>query len=158
MAQGGIIDQGRASGAALRSATSVGRDADRRDERARFPYSRQVAGVLATATLLSMIYTTYTAITLGTGDLQNPATYVVYGAWWVLVALVRTDKVWTWRTVAAATALMLAVGVFYYPTVFVPARQTTFGWFEYAGYMGLLLLAEYLCIQRLRGVTLTPDA
>ena len=158
MAQGGIIDQGRASGAALRSATSVGRDADRRDERARSPYSRQVAGVLATATLLSMIYTAYTAITLGTGDLQNPATYVVYGAWWALVALVRTDKVWAWRTVAAATALMLAVGVFYYPTIFVPALQTTFGWFEYAGYMGLLLLAEYLCIQRLRGVTLTPEA
>ena len=34
----------------------------------------------------------------------------------------------------------------------------TSGWFEYAGYMGLLLLAEYLCVQRLRGVTLTPGA
>ena len=158
MAQGGKIGQARTSGAAVRSPTSAGRDADRRAERTRSPYSRQVAGVLAAATLLSMIHTAYTAITLGTDDLRNPATYVVYGAWWALVALVRTDKVWAWRIVTAATALMLAVGVFYYPTIFVPARQTTFGWFEYAGYMGLLLLAEYLCLQRLRGVTLTPDA
>ena len=90
--------------------------------------------------------------------MRNPATYVVYGAWWALVALVRTDKVWAWRAVAGAAALMLAVGVFYYPTIFVPARQTTFGWFENDAYMGLLLLAEYLCIQRLRGVTLTPGA
>lgn len=157
MAQGGMIEQVRASGAAL-SPTVAGRDADRRGERARSPYSRQVAATLAAATLLSMVYTAYTAITLGTSDLRNPATYVVYGAWWALVALVRTDNAWAWRIVTAATALMLAVGVFYYPTVFVPARQTTFGWFEYAGYMGLLLLAEYLCIQRLRGVTLTPDA
>ncbi|CAA9567861.1 MAG: hypothetical protein AVDCRST_MAG88-2059 [uncultured Thermomicrobiales bacterium] len=158
MAQGGTIDRVRTCGAAVRSPTSAGRDADRRAERARSPYSRQVAGVLAAATILSMVYTAYTAITLGTGDLRNPATYVLYGAWWALVALVRTDKRWAWRIVAGATALMLAVGIFYYPTVFVPARQTTFGWFEYAGYMGLLLLAEYLCIQRLRGVTLTQDA
>jgi hypothetical protein len=35
-------------------------------------------------------------------------------------------------------------------------EQTAFGWFENDVYIGLLILAEYLCIQRLRNVTLTP--
>jgi hypothetical protein len=42
------------------------------------------------------------------------------------------------------------------PCYFVPSEQTTFGWFENDVYIGLLMLAEYLCIQRLCNVTLTP--
>ncbi len=105
-----------------------------------------------------MAYTAYTTVVGLADDATRPVTWLGYAALWGLVPLARTDRVWAWRVVAAALALLLAVGVFYYPTIFVPARQTTFGWFENDAYMGLLLLAEYLCIQRLRGVTLTPGA
>jgi hypothetical protein len=120
-------------------------------------YRQQVRFVLVGATLLSMAYTVYTAVSFGTDDLRNPAFYAVYGVWWVLIALLGVDRRWVWWTVAVATALQLLLGVFYYPTIFVPAMQTPLGWFENDAYMGLLLLAEYLCIQRLRGVTIGAE-
>ena len=66
------------------------------------------------------------------------------------------DRPWTWWIVSAAVLLLILGGIFLYPTVFVPSTQTAFGWFENDFYIGLLILAEYLCIQRLRNVTLTP--
>lgn len=135
-----------------------GEKATVRDVLPRATYTRQVTLVLSAATLLSMAYTAYTALTLGTDDLRNPVAYIVYGLWWGLILVVRTDKRWAWMAVAVATGLMLLVGVFYYPTVFVPEQQTTLGWFENDLYMGLLLLAEYLCVQRLRGIVLGPAA
>jgi hypothetical protein len=50
---------------------------------------------------------------------------------------------------------LIAVGIFYYPTVFPPSAQTTLAWFENDVYTGLLILAEYLCVQCLRGVDVT---
>jgi uncharacterized membrane protein YbhN (UPF0104 family) len=46
--------------------------------------------------------------------------------------------------------LLLVVAVFYYPTTFVPRQQTTFGWFENDVYTGLLMVALYLGVGRLR--------
>ncbi|HEY8602337.1 MAG TPA: hypothetical protein VIL85_28200 [Thermomicrobiales bacterium] len=147
-------------GSVMGQVATIGREglAMVRDAAPRATYTRQVTQVLSVATLLSMAYTVYTALTLGTDDLRNPVAYIVYGIWWGLILLVRTDKRWAWWVVAVATGLMLLVGVFYYPTVFVPEQQTTLGWFENDLYMGLLLLAEYLCIQRLRGVVLGPKS
>jgi hypothetical protein len=65
-------------------------------------------------------------------------------------------QAWTWWIVSAAVMLLLLGGIFLYPAFFVPSEQTAFGWFENDVYIGLLILAEYLCIQRLRNVTLTP--
>ena len=116
-----------------------------------------MAGILATATILSIGYTLYTVFAFGDDSLRNPAAYVVYGMLFGLVALARADRRRGWYAIAAALALLLAIGVFVYPTIFVPARQNTFGWFENDFYMGLLVLAEYLCIQRLRGVAIAPE-
>jgi hypothetical protein len=66
------------------------------------------------------------------------------------------DRSLTWWIVSAAVLLLFLVGIFVYPAYFVPSEQTAFGWFENDVYIGLLILAEYLCIQRLRNVTLTP--
>jgi magnesium-transporting ATPase (P-type) len=65
-------------------------------------------------------------------------------------------QAWTWWIVSAAVMLLLLGGIFLYPAFFVPSEQTAFGWFENDVYIGLLILAEYLCIQRLRNITLTP--
>ena len=40
--------------------------------------------------------------------------------------------------------------VFVYPPTFTPRLQTQIVWFENDIYTGLLLLAEYLTVQRLR--------
>jgi hypothetical protein len=45
----------------------------------------------------------------------------------------------------------------YYPTAFPPSAQTPLAWFENDVYMGLLILAEYLCVQRLRRIDLSTE-
>ena len=52
--------------------------------------------------------------------------------------------------------MLLYVSVFYYPTTFEPRQQTTFGWFENDVYTGLLMIAFYLVVMRLRRITLVP--
>ena len=121
-------------------------------------YSRQVAGILATATIISIAYTLYTVVAFGDESLRDPAMYILYGGLCGLIALARGDRRWGWYVITFALAVVLALGVLVYPAMFVPARQNTLGWLENDLYMGLLLLAEYLCIQRLRGVAIVGEA
>jgi cytochrome bd-type quinol oxidase subunit 2 len=129
------------------------------DNRKRRPYSTQVAGVLAAAFALSLAYSAIVTVTgshegYGLGD---PTLWVFYAIGFGLAALALTDKIWAWRTVAITVLILIAVGIFYYPTIFPPSAQTTLAWFENDVYVGLLILAEYLCVQRLRDVCLTPE-
>jgi hypothetical protein len=122
------------------------------------PYRAQVAGVLAAAFTLSLAYSvvvTFTGSHEGYG-LTDPALWVFYAVGYGLAALTLTDRTWAWWATAAGVLSLIAVGIFYYPTVFPPAAQTAFAWFENDVYVGLLILAEYLCVQRLRGVSLVP--
>jgi peptidoglycan/LPS O-acetylase OafA/YrhL len=124
------------------------------DTRKRRPYSTQVSGVLAAAFALSLAYS---AIVTVTGshvgyDLGDPTLWAFYAVGFGLAALALADKIWAWWIVAVAVLALIAVGIFYYPTVFPPSAQTTLAWFENDVYMGLLILAEYLCVQRLRNV------
>ena len=130
-----------------------------RGGRRRHTYRTQVAGVLAAAFALSL---TYSVIFTFTGShegysMADPALWVFYAAGFGLAALALTDRVWAWRVVAAGVLALIGVGIFYYPTIFPPSAQTTLAWFENDVYVGLLILAEYLCVQRLRNVSLIPE-
>jgi len=124
------------------------------DARNRRPYSTQASGALAAAFALSLAYSAIVTVTgshegYGLGD---PTLWVFYAVGFGLAALALADRIWAWWIVAVAVLALIAVGIFYYPTVFPPSAQTTLAWFENDVYMGLLILAEYLCVQRLRNV------
>jgi cell shape-determining protein MreD len=74
----------------------------------------------------------------------------------VMAALARRTQRWAQLTVLGFLGVTLAVVVFVYPTMFGPEQQTVFGWFENDVYVGLLVTATYLGVQRLRGAALTP--
>jgi hypothetical protein len=123
------------------------------------PYRTQVAGVLAAAFALSLAYSVIVTVT-GSHEgygLADPALWVFYAVGFGLVALALTDRIWAWRVIGVAVLALIAVGIFYYPTVFPPSAQTTLAWFENDVYVGLLILAEYLCVQRLRRIDLSTE-
>ncbi len=68
--------------------------------------------------------------------------------------LARRDARWAQWTMLAYLAVLLYVSVFFYPTTFVAKQQTTFGWFENDVYTGLLMIAFYLVVMRLRSIAL----
>jgi cytochrome bd-type quinol oxidase subunit 2 len=131
-----------------------------RGEVKRSTYRTQVAGVLAAAFTISLAYSVIVTLT-GSHEgytLAEPSIlWVHFPVGYGLVALALTDRTWAWWTVAAVVLALIAVGILYYPTIFPPSAQTTLAWFENDVYMGLLILAEYLCVQRLRGVDLTAQ-
>ena len=71
---------------------------------------------------------------------------------------VRTDRAAAWWTLAVLLPLLLLVGVFVYPSTFTVEHQTPLGWFENDIYLGLLMVATYLTVQRLRGRRWSPEA
>ena len=115
--------------------------------------------MLATAFALSLAYSVIVTVT-GSHEgygMADPALWVFYAVGFGLVALALTDRIWAWRVIAVAVLALIAVGIFYYPTVFPPSAQTTLAWFENDVYVGLLILAEYLCVQRLRRIDLSTE-
>jgi peptidoglycan/LPS O-acetylase OafA/YrhL len=131
----------------------------RRGEQRRSRYSTQVAGVLVAAFTISVLYSvisTLSGVTHEANNLEDPSLWIFYVVGFGLAALARMDRTESWWMVSVAVLLLLLGGIFLYPAYFVPSTQTAFGWFENDVYIGLLILAEYLCIQRLRNVTLTP--
>ena len=125
--------------------------------RKRRPYSTQVSGALAAAFALSLAYSAIVTVTeshegYGLGD---PTLWIFYAVGFGLAALALTNRLWAWWIVTAAVLALIAVGIFYYPTVFPPSARTPFAWFENDVYVGLLILAEYLCVQRLCNVVIT---
>jgi hypothetical protein len=131
----------------------------RRGEQRSSRYSTQVAGVLVAAFTISALYSaisTLSGVTDAVNNLAEPGLWIFYAVGFGLAALARMDRPATWWIVSGAVSYLLLAGIFQYRAYFVPRMQTDFGWFENDVYIGLLLLAEYLCIQRLRNVTLTP--
>jgi hypothetical protein len=122
-------------------------------------YGRHMSHVLVAAFTLSAAHTVYAWV----GGIEDPTFTVTTPLAWAFYALGFGMAVVARRagraaqlTVLAYLAVLLCVSVFYYPTTFGPRQQTTFGWFENDVYVGLLVTATYLGVQRLRRVTLTP--
>lgn len=115
--------------------------------------------MLLAAFTLSAVHTVYAwleGIEDPTFTVTTPLAWAFYAAGFGSVALaLRTGRV-AQLSLIAYLALVLAISILYYPTTFGPEQQTTFGWIENDVYVGLLITAAYLAVQRLRRTTLVP--
>jgi uncharacterized membrane protein len=121
----------------------------------RSSYGAQISAVLVTAFALSATHTTYAWFS----DLSDPRFTVTTPVAWAFYIvgfmsafLARSERRWAQRLLTTYVAVLLWVSLFFYPSTFTVRQQTTFGWFENDVYTGLLMVAAYLCFQRLRRV------
>jgi peptidoglycan/LPS O-acetylase OafA/YrhL len=121
------------------------------------PYREHISRVLLVAFALSAAHTVYVTV----ADIADPnftattpTAWLFYAIGFGLVAGSRSDRRGVQLAVMAVLGLLLAVALFYYPTVFSPRLQNTVGWLENDIYTGLLMIAEYFAVLRFRGVTL----
>ena len=122
-------------------------------------YSRQISGVLLAAFTLSVVHTVYAwveGIEDPTFTVTTPLAWGFYAVCFGMAVLARRSGRAAQVAVLLFLLLLLAISVFYYPTTFGPAQQTVFGWFENDVYVGLLVTATYLAVQRWRGTVLRP--
>ncbi|SEM03019.1 hypothetical protein [Rhodococcus maanshanensis] len=112
-----------------------------------------VPRVLAAAFVLSAVHTGYAAVA-GIADptftVTTPAAWLFYAVGIGSVWLARRQERWAQIGVLAYLVVLLAISVFYYPTTFTVEKQTVFGWFENDVYVGLLMIATYLTVGRVR--------
>jgi uncharacterized membrane protein YhaH (DUF805 family) len=122
-------------------------------------YGKHVAGIMLAAFTLSVAHTVYAwlaGIEAPGFTVTTPLTWIFYAVAFAVSVLARQERRWTQLVVTGFLALVLGIGIFYYPTTFGPRQQTVFGWFENDVYLGLLTVACYLSVQRLRRVALVP--
>ena len=123
------------------------------------PYGTHMTTVLVVAFALSATHT-LSSYVVGIGDpgftVTTPAAWVFYAVGFASAALARRESRWAQVVLLAYLTILLLVAVFWYPTTFMPRQQTSFGWFENDVYTGLLMIAAYLGVQRLRGISLLP--
>ena len=122
-------------------------------------YGDATSLTMATAFSLSIVHTVY-AWREGLEDpsftVDTPLTWIFYVLGFAMAALARLTSRWTQVIVLSFLVSILSVSIFYYPTTFTAEQQTTFGWFENDVYIGLLGLALFLSVMRLRRRSLVP--
>jgi hypothetical protein len=122
-------------------------------------YGRHMSWVLVAAFTLSVVHTVYAwaeGIEDPTFTVDTPLAWGFYAVGFGAAVLARRTQRWAQVVLLGYLGVLLAIAFFYYPTTFGPAQQTVFGWFENDVYVGLLVVATYLGVVRLRGTTLTP--
>lgn len=123
-------------------------------------YHLQAFWILLTTFTLSLGYEVYRDIAragVSSFDTFHPALVLFYLISFGMTVLVRTNRRWAWWLVLLFTLGLIALGTFYYDPVILPARHPgLLDWFESVAYLGLLCIANYLCIQQLRGTILVP--
>ena len=122
-------------------------------------YGRHLSWVLVAAFTLSVVHTVYAwveGIEDPTFTVDTPLAWAFYAVGFGAAALARRTERWAQVVLLGYLGALLAIAFFYYPTTFGPAQQTVFGWFENDVYVGLLVVATYLGVVRLRGTTLIP--
>lgn len=119
--------------------------------------ARHQSTALLAAFTLSATHTVYAAV-VGVADPQftvtTPLAWGFYAVGFTTAWMARLPSRRVQWTVLGYLAALLVVSVVVYPTSFVPARQTPFGWFENDVYVALLGVAAYLASQRLRRAVL----
>ena len=118
---------------------------------------------LAAALVISAVYQLYRSAfnEIPRYDAFTLTTSVVYASLIGVSALVLTDRSWAWWVVSVLVVLLVLVGVIWYYPVVVPARieagaMGLVGWLEGSVYLGLLFVAGFVCLLKLRGVRLVP--
>ncbi len=133
------------------------RNTQRQPEDRVITYRTQIPLIMVAAFVLSVAHTVYSWLA-GIEDpgftVTTPLAWGFYAVAFAVTALARREARWAQLVVVGFLVVFLLIGVFYYPTIFGPEQQTVFGWFENDVYIGLLGIALYLGIQRLRGVAL----
>jgi hypothetical protein len=120
------------------------------------PGGRQVALVLGAAFTLSAGYQgilTLTGLLPGRLADVGPALWVIPLAGFATVGLVLTDRTWAWCTAAVLIVVFIGIGIMRYEALLVPGLLTAVGWLQNDIHIGLLGLAGYLCVRRLRDRT-----
>jgi len=122
-------------------------------------YGDVVSLVLVATFTLSIVHTVYAAVE-GLEDpdftVTSPLAWGFYAVGFAMAALARRESVRAQWGVLVYLVVVLAIGIFYYPTTFTGEKQTTFGWFENDVYMGLLVVAFFLSVLRIRRRRLVP--
>ena len=121
----------------------------------RITYSTEISRFLVAAFTLSVVHTCYAWLSGLQDDrftVTTPVAWVFYAVGFAAAVLARREAPWAQWVLAGYLLVLLYVSVFYYPTTFEPRQQTTFGWFENDVYTGLLMIAAYLAVMRLRGI------
>lgn len=112
-----------------------------------------VALVMGTALVLSGGYLGSLALAgllpSGLAEL-GPAMWAAPLAGLGATVLVLTDRIWAWWATSLLIPPLIGVGVSLYGLLLAPGLQTAIGWFQNDVCIGLLVLAEYLCVQHLR--------
>ncbi len=120
----------------------------------------QVFWVLLTTFTLSLGYEVYRATAkagVSSFDAFNPTMAIFYLVCFAMTFLVRINKRWFWWLILLFTVGLIAIGIFYYDPIILPARHPELiDWFESATYLGLLFIATFLCQLRLRERVLIP--
>ncbi|HEY5788844.1 MAG TPA: hypothetical protein VIT65_29145 [Microlunatus sp.] len=123
-------------------------------------YRGQVVAIMLAAFTLSVVHTVY-AWLAGIADpgftVTSPLAWIFYLVAFAVTGLALREERWAQLVVLGFLVLVLLIGVFYYPMMFLPHQQTIFGWFENDVYLGLLMLSFYLSIQRFRRVALVVN-
>jgi hypothetical protein len=121
-------------------------------EQRRGGYRRFVAYALTAAFLVAAGVSAglATADLLPSGLPGHPAPlWVLHLVGFGTAALALVDRTWSWWIVASTTAGYIVVGVQLYSVLFMPGVLTTVVWFANDLHIGLLVVAECLCVRRL---------
>jgi hypothetical protein len=118
-------------------------------------YATLLPAVLVAAFTLSAVHTVHSDLT-GIADpgwgIGDPVVWAFYAVAFGVAALSRSGHRAAQAAVLAYLAVLLGVSVFVYPSMFGPEQQTVFGWFENDVYVGLLMVATFLGVLRVRRV------
>jgi len=116
-------------------------------------YAIEIPVVVVAAFTLSVAHTVYAwRSDLADPDftVTSPLTWGFYAVAFAMAAVAARPERWAHVASTGFLVVVLGISVFYYPTTFTLEQQTTFGWFENDVYVGLLVLALYLSVMRLR--------
>jgi hypothetical protein len=123
---------------------------DRRRSRYRLPVAGTLAGAFVLAAGITAGLTGADLLPSGLSG-HAPLLWAFHLLGFGTAALALVDRAWAWWIVAVLTAGYVVVGLQLYAVLFLPGLMTTVVWFANDLHIGLLVVAECLCVRGLVG-------